>query len=80
MYKIDESQCKHFRGDDKEKVKILRDSGIRDEKLISELILKDKLFPIWGIVISDGLKDSYEQVLKVEKKEKTTGDNSIYRI
>lgn len=73
MYEVDESQCKYFWGDDKEKAKILRDCGVREESLIRELILRDKLFPIWGIVVSNGLKNSYDRILKVEEEKKPKG-------
>lgn len=70
MYEIDESQCRHFFGDDREKASILKDCGVRDKKLINELILRDKLFPIWGVIISDGLRNTYDRILKVEEGEK----------
>ncbi len=67
MYNVDESLCMNFYGSDEEKREILRKAGINDHDLIEELILRDKLFPIWGIVISDGLMDKYSRILKVEK-------------
>jgi len=73
MYEVDESQCRHFYGDDREKAEILRDTGVKDERLINELILRDKIFPIWGIVVSDGLRDTYIRIIRVEKEEKPKG-------
>lgn len=70
MYDVDESRCKNFWGDEQEKTEILREAGIRNKGLTKELILRDRLFPIWGIVSSEGLLNRYVKVLKVEQGEK----------
>jgi CRISPR-associated helicase Cas3 len=67
IYDIDQSLCKNFYGSDEEKREVLKDVGIRNQDLIDELILRDKLFPIWGIVISDGLMDKYSRILRIDK-------------
>lgn len=73
MYEINDSQCRNFWGDDREKRDILKDAGIKDEELINKLILHDKLFPIWGIIISDGLRDTYVRIIDVRKEKKPRG-------
>jgi|GEM_PF-885232 len=70
MYEIIESQCKYFWGDDKGKAEILKDVGILDKNLINEMILRDKLFPIWGVIVSEGLRDNYVRILDVRREKK----------
>lgn len=69
LYEVNESQVRNFLGSESEKKDLLRKSGIEDEGLIDEFILRDKLVPIWGVVISDGLKNKYDRILKIEKDE-----------
>ena len=67
IYEVNESQIRNFLGSESEKKDLLKDSGIEDEGLIDEFILRDKLVPIWGIVISDGLRNKYDRILKIKK-------------
>jgi CRISPR-associated helicase Cas3 len=73
MYELIESQCRNFWGADEEKAEILRDVGIQDKNLINEVILRDKLFPIWGVIVSEGLRDTYVRILEVRKEKKPEG-------
>ncbi len=69
IYEVNESQIRNFLGSESEKKDLLKDSGIEDEGLIEELLLRDKLVPIWGVVISDGLRNKYDRILKIEEDE-----------
>ena len=70
MYNVDEQQCKDFYGSDEDKRGILRKEGIKDKNLIEEIIWRDKLSTIWGIVVSVGLADKYDRIIGVRKEPK----------
>lgn len=67
MYKVDESSCRNFWGNEGEKEEILKEAGVQDKKVIKEIISRDKLFSVWGIVTSDGLKDRYDRIVTIDK-------------
>jgi hypothetical protein len=69
MYEVNESQIRNFLGSESDKRNILKNAGIEDEGLIDELILRDKLVPIWGVIVSDGLRNGYDRILNIEKGE-----------
>lgn len=73
MYEITESQCRNFWGDDKEKTRSLKDVGVQDQYLLDRFLLHDKLFPIWGIIVSDGMREAYDRILEVRKEKKPEG-------
>ncbi len=69
MYEVNESQIRNFSGSESDKRNILRNAGIKDEDLIDEVILRDRLVPIWGVIVSEGLRNRYDRILKTEEGE-----------
>jgi len=70
MYEVNKAQIRNFLGSEPEKRNSLKDAGIKDKNLIDELILWDQLVPIWGIIISDGLRNTYDRIIDIKENAK----------
>ncbi len=67
MYEIDESRIMEFYGTESEKIDIIKRTGVTDKGVIEEIILRDRLVPIWGIIKSDGLRQTYDRITDTHK-------------